>query len=121
MKVDFIQNTPSRKVGFKSLKGELPKELKSLAAEFTEYVARFMKDKPGYDLLVLTSKNSKNIKMKGSTGLTFLEKARTKKPISEIKSLQDLKDMVQDNYLTTQAGQDVLNEIDKFGRCFQST
>lgn len=117
MKVNFNQNTQSQKVEFKSLKGELPTELARFQKGFSEYVESFMQNKPAYDIVLLTSKNKKNLKIKGSTGFTFLEKAQNKKAISKITSLEDLKEMIKDNYLTIQAGQDTLEEIGKVGKC----
>lgn len=118
MKINSYQSCKNTNVKFTSLYGELPKELDALKSGFIKHADEFMKDKPGYDVVLSTTKNNKSLKIKGSAGFTFLEKAKTKKAISQIKSLQDLKDMLHDNYLTIQAGQEVLEEIGKVGKLF---
>lgn len=116
MKIGFNQSNQAQNVKFTSLYGNLPKELSHLEPGFMKYAEDFMKDKSGYDVFLSTAKKNTNIKMAGDAG--FLQKATTKKAISEIKSLQDLKEMLKDNYLTVQAGQDVLEAIGKVGRYF---
>lgn len=116
MKINSYQSIPKINVKFTSLYGELPKELSPLQKEFTKYASEFMLDKAGYDVFLYTTKNSKKLMMQGNAG--FLNKATTKNELTKIKSLKDLKDMLSDNYLTIQAGQDILGEISKVGNYF---
>lgn len=111
MKINSYQSTPTTNIQFKSLYGELPKEINHLKSDFTKHVNEFMKDNPGYDLVVTTTRNNKKLKMGGNIGL--LNSAKTKKPLSEIKSIQDLKDMLSDNYLSIQARGDMLEQVSR--------
>lgn len=120
MKVNFKQQTPSESIKFTSLQGELPNQLSHLQKSFSEFAQEFMQKNPGYDLFVSTTKNNMNLKLKGNVGYTFLEKATTKKRISEVKTLNDLIVMMQDNYNTASAGKDILDYLSKQTKPFSN-
>ena len=101
-------------VKFTAVYGELPKELNHLENGFSTFIKEFMKDKPGYDVYLSTTRNNKNLKMSGNMGL--LNTSKNRKPISEIQSSEDLGAMLADNYLGIRAGSDLLEQL---ARIFQ--
>lgn len=111
MKVNPNQKIQSKNIKFTSVQGELPKELSHFQNRFRVFTENFMKDKPGYDIVITTIKNNTKLKIKGSGGFTIFEKAKNVKPISSIKTEQDLEAMVKDNYDTTQAGRESLEAL----------
>ena len=114
MKIIPSQQNTNSNIKFTSLYGELPQELSKFQNEFSEFANNFMKDKPGYDVVISTIKGRKNIlklKMKGTDSL--LGRSTNKKKLSEIKSLNDLKDMLSDNYSGTRSILDTLEGLSK--------
>lgn len=113
MKITFNQKDQSKNIKFTSVQGELPKELSHLQKGFRAFTENFMKDKPCYDIVITTIKNNTKLKIKGSGGFTIFEKAKNVKPISSIKTQLDLEEMVNDNYNSTQAGRESLEDLCK--------
>ena len=106
-------------IQFTSLSGELPKELKKFEAEFSSFANDFMQNNPGYDAYMSTKNSRNNIKkfqIKGRLGL--IGKSITKKAISEIKSLHDLKNMLLLNHSDTQSIYEVIEELGRYFKPF---